>query len=216
MFSTPTRLLRLISDWSDKSSLQNLQCISVGGEIFPSELYEVFADYRDCVRIFNVYGPTEATIEVSQKYIKNNNITIGCPIANTQIYILDKNCRPFPIGIAGELCISGDGVGKGYLNRPELTAEKFVPNPFIPGRTMYRTGDLARWRVDGEIEFLGRIDTQVKIRGLRIELGEIESVMAQFPGISIAVAADKRDESGRQYLVGYYVAETTIAEAVLR
>lgn len=216
MFSTPTRLLRLISDWSDKSSLQNLQCISVGGEIFPSELYEVFADYRDYVRIFNVYGPTEATIEVSQKYIKNNNITIGCPIANTQIYILDKNCRPFPIGIAGELCISGDGVGKGYLNRPELTDEKFVPNPFIPGKTMYRTGDLARWRADGEIEFLGRIDTQVKIRGLRIELGEIESVMAQFPGISIAVAADKRDDNGRQYLVGYYTAETTIDEVVLR
>lgn len=217
MFSTPTRLLQLISDWSDKSSLQNLQGVSVGGEIFSSELYAVFADYRDYIRIFNVYGPTEATIEVSQKCIKNDDdITIGCPIANTQIYILDKNCSPLPIGIVGELCISGDGVGKGYLNRPELTAEKFVPNPFIPGKTMYRTGDLARWRADGEIEFLGRIDTQVKIRGLRIELGEIESVMAQFPGISIAVAADKRDESGRQYLVGYYIAEITIDDAVLR
>lgn len=217
MFSTPTRLLQLISDWSDKSFLQNLQCVSVGGETFSSDLYNFFANYRTYVRIFNVYGPTEATIEVSQKCIKNNDdITIGSPIANTQIYILDKNCSPLPIGVAGELCISGDGVGKGYLNRPELTAEKFVPNPFIPGKVMYRTGDLARWRADGEIEFLGRIDTQVKIRGLRIELGEIESVMAQFPGISIAVAADKRDESGRQYLVGYYITETSIDETVLR
>ena len=150
------------------------------------------------------------------KKVEDISITIGKPIANTQIYILDRQRQPLPIGVAGELCISGDGVGKGYLNRPDLTAEKFIPNPFLLGKTMYCTGDLARWRTDGEIEYLGRIDTQVKIRGLRIELGEIESVMAQFPGIRLAVASDKRDESNRQYLVGYYTTEEAIDESELR
>lgn len=217
MFSTPTKFLQLISGCADKSFLQNFNCLSVGGEIFPNELYETLNKCSTNIKISNVYGPTETTIEVSKGYISGlDNITIGRPIANTQIYILDRNRNPLPIGAAGELCISGDGVGKGYLNRPELTAEKFFPSPFVPGKTMYRTGDLARWRADGEIEFLGRIDTQVKIRGLRIELGEIETVMAQFPGIDIAVANDQRDESGRQYLVGYYTAETVIDEVALR
>ena len=154
---------------------------------------------------------------VTEHYISSvNNIAIGKPLANTQIYILDKNRKPLPIGVAGELCISGDGVGKGYLNRPELTAEKFISNPFIEGKTMYCTGDLARWREDGEIEYLGRIDTQVKIRGLRIELGEIESVMSSFNGIRMTAATDKRDENGRQYLVGYYTADSDIDEKALR
>lgn len=217
MFSTPTKLLQLISGCLNKSFLRNFKCISVGGEIFSDELYDVLVKYGNEIKIINVYGPTETTIWVTEKQITNlDDITVGKPLANIQAYVIDEKFHPLPIGVAGELCISGDGVGKGYLNRPELTAEKFVPNPFIPGKVMYRTGDLARWRADGEIEFLGRIDTQVKIRGLRIELGEIESVMAQFPGISIAVAADKRDENGRQYLVGYYIAETTIDETALR
>ena len=148
--------------------------------------------------------------------MEDTSITIGKPIANTQVYILDANRKPLPIGVAGELCISGDGVGKGYLNRPELTAERFIPNPFLPGKTMYCTGDLARWRADGEIEYLGRMDTQVKIRGLRIELGEIESVVSGFGGIQLAAVTDKRDETGRQYLVGYYTAETEIDEKELR
>lgn len=150
-----------------------------------------------------------------------HDITIGKPIANTQIYILDKDNNPMPIGVAGELCIAGDGVGKGYLNRPELTAEKFVPNPFATeenrhGKIMYRTGDLARWRADGEIEYLGRIDTQVKIRGLRIELGEIESVMGSMEGIGLTAVADKRDADNRQYLAGYYTADAEIDEKKLR
>lgn len=137
------------------------------------------------------------------------DITIGTPIANTQIYILDGDHHPVPVGVSGELCIAGEGVGLGYLNRPELTAERFVPNPFATeenrhGKTMYCTGDLARFRNDGEIEYLGRMDTQVKIRGLRIELGEIESVMGSFPGVGLCAVTDKRDETGRQYLVGYY------------
>lgn len=213
---TPAKLRIYLEDQAFCSSLKNVTCIMCGAETFPPQLRQQIQRYTSAA-IFNGYGPTEATCGVLYSRTEDGaDITIGSPIANTQIYILDNNRKPLPIGVAGELCISGDGVGKGYLNRPELTAEKFVPNPFIPGKVMYRTGDLARWRADGEIEFLGRIDTQVKIRGLRIELGEIESVMAQFPSISIAVAADKRDESGRQYLVGYYTAETTIDEAVLR
>ncbi len=217
IFITPTKFRRLLDGCVDKAFLQNFNHICVGGEVFSNELYGEITRGQNMPAIYNIYGPTETTMWVTEKSVAHlNGVTIGKPLANTQIYILNNDCKSLPIGIAGELCISGDGVGKGYLNRPELTAEKFVPNPFIPGKTMYRTGDLARWRADGEIEFLGRIDTQVKIRGLRIELGEIESVMAQFPGISIAVAADKRDESGRQYLVGYYIAETTVDETVLR
>nr|WP_300865484.1 SDR family oxidoreductase [uncultured Acetatifactor sp.] len=146
---------------------------------------------------------------------QQSDITLGTPIANTQIYILDGDLRPVPMGVPGELCIAGEGVGKGYLNRPELTAERFVPNPFAAeenchGKTMYRTGDLARFRSNGEIEYLGRMDTQVKIRGLRIELGEIESVMASFPGIALCAVADRRDKTGRQYLVGYYTMTCTM------
>lgn len=209
---TPTKLYAYLKNSAFASAFKNMKCVMVGGELLTKDVRD-FISQHSIEKIFNGYGPTETTMGISFGEVDD---TIGKPIANTQVYILDSHYQPLPVGVAGELCISGDGVGKGYLNRPELTAEKFVPNPFIPGKVMYRTGDLARWRADGEIEFLGRIDTQVKIRGLRIELGEIESVMAQFPGISIAVAADKRDERGRQYLVGYYIAEATIDETVLR
>ena len=152
---------------------------------------------------------------------ERTDINIGTPIANTQIYIIDKDNNPLPISVAGELCIAGDGVGKGYLNRPELTAERFVPNPFSTeenhhGKVMYHTGDFARWRADGEIEYLGRMDAQVKIRGLRIELGEIQNVMSSMEGIGLTAVADKRDENNRQYLVGYYTADAPVDEKMLR
>lgn len=217
MFVTPTKFLQLVQDCNDISFIKNIKGLCVGGEVFPQELYERVKQVNHSIKLYNVYGPTETTMWVTEHYISNvNNIAIGKPLANTQIYILDKNRKPLPTGVAGELCISGDGVGKGYLNRPELTAEKFIPNPFIEGKTMYCTGDLARWREDGEIEYLGRIDTQVKIRGLRIELGEIESVMSSFDGIHMTAATDKRDENGRQYLVGYYTADSDIDEKALR
>ncbi len=131
------------------------------------------------------------------------DITIGKPIANTQIYILDKYGNPTPIGVTGELCIAGDCVGAGYLNRPELTAEKFVDNPFGEGK-MYRTGDLAYWREDGNIVYVGRNDFQVKIRGLRIELGEIENAICQDANASQAVVVVRKDESGRQLICAFY------------
>ena len=123
-------------------------------------------------------------INNSQKIL--NSVPIGKPISNTQIYILDRNLQPVPIGVAGELHIGGDGLARGYLNRPELTAQKFIPHPFDQGR-LYKTGDLARYLPDGNLEFLGRIDNQVKIRGFRIELGEIESVLNSHPAIKQSV-----------------------------
>ena len=215
MQTTPTKMRSYIMDKQNVAYLKKLKAIVLGGEALPTDLYLELCSYTDA-KIFNIYGPAETTVWSTNKYVENTHITIGRPIANTQVYILDANKKPLPIGVAGELCISGDGVGKGYLNRSELTAERFIPNPFIPGRIMYCTGDLARWRADGEIEYLGRIDTQVKIRGLRIELGEIESVMSQFEGIQLAAVTDKRDETGRQYLVGYYTAESEIDERELR
>jgi thioester reductase-like protein len=183
-------------------------------------LYNELRKYTDA-HIYNIYGPAETTVWSTNAEVIGENITIGKPIANTQIYILDSDNNPLPIGSAGELCISGDGVGKGYLNRPELTAERFVQNPFATesnrhGKIIYHTGDLARWCANGEIEYLGRIDTQVKIRGLRIELGEIESVMSSMEGIGLTAVADKRDENNRQYLVGYYTSDTDIGEKELR
>lgn len=214
--ATPTRLSYYLNSHSFESAICNIKTILTAGESFTPDLLEKIRKSTNA-RIYNGYGPTETTVGCSFAIIERaDNITIGKPIANTQIYILDKNRKPLPIGVAGELCISGDGVGKGYLNRPELTAEKFIPNPFIDGKTMYCTGDLARWLEDGEIEYLGRIDTQVKIRGLRIELGEIESVMSSFDGIHMTAATDKRYENGRQYLVGYYTADSDIDEKALR
>ena len=213
--TTPTKLRSFLLDENNTAWLRQLRVIALGGEALPSDLYRKLRTLTDA-RIFNVYGPAETTVWSTIKEMTGDDITIGKPIANTQVYILDGHQQLLPIGVAGELCISGDGVGKGYLNRPDLTAERFLPDPFRPGQTMYRTGDLARWRMDGEIEYLGRIDTQVKIRGLRIELGEIESVMAAFPGIGLAAVTDKRDENGRQYLVGCYTAENAIDEAALR
>lgn len=218
--ATPTKMRSLILDRNNTGYLRNLKVIILGGEAFPPRLYHELRDYTDA-QIFNIYGPAETTVWSTNAEITGKDITIGKPIANTQIYILDYDGQPLPIGVAGELCIAGDGVGKGYLKRPELTEEKFVYNPFATeenhhGKVMYHTGDLARWRSDGEIEYLGRIDTQVKIRGLRIELEEIESVMSSVDGVGLAAVAGKSDGDGRQYLVGYYTADKAINERELR
>ncbi|HYF81964.1 MAG TPA: amino acid adenylation domain-containing protein, partial [Clostridia bacterium] len=168
--------------------------------------------------VVNNYGPTENTVVTTSYYItkQNDNIPIGKPISNTNIYIVDRNNKLQPIGTAGELCISGDGLARGYLNKPELTEEKFVPNPFEPGTRMYRTGDLARWLPDGNIEFLGRIDHQVKIRGFRIELGEIESRLLSHEHIKDAIVLAKDDENGSKYLCAYIVGEKELTVSELR
>lgn len=224
--TTPTRY-RLYFSQEDWSYMKQFQIIVTSGETLPFDLLQNFYNNSNA-KIFNPLGPSECSVWATggELYfgvskISMQNITIGKPIANTQIYILDSDNNLLPIGIAGELCIAGEGVGKGYLNRPELTAERFVLNPFATednhhGKILYHTGDFARWRADGEIEYLGRMDTQVKIQGLRIELGEIESVMGSMKGIELTAVTDKQDQNSRKYLVGYYTAEEEIDEKKLR
>src|SRR5688500_14418029 len=145
-------------------------------------------------------------------------VLIGRPIANTKLYVLDVEMQPVPIGVAGELYTSGDGLARGYLNQPELTADRFVPNPFTPdpGTRLYRTGDLARYRHDGRSESLGRIDQQVKIRGFRIELGEIEAVLDRHPKVQHCVVTARTTESGDKRLVAYLVGAEDLSSTELR
>jgi acyl-coenzyme A synthetase/AMP-(fatty) acid ligase/acyl carrier protein len=174
-----------------------------GGEALPRDLADKLLERSDDV--WNVYGPTETTIWSSATRVTagTGRLCIGPPIANTQFYVLDENHSPLGIGVSGELYIGGEGLAKGYWNRPELTAEKFLPNPFAEGR-VYRTGDLARWTSDGRIELLGRADFQVKIRGYRIELGDIESALTRHHHVREAVVVQQQSkESGTSSLVAF-------------
>lgn len=157
-------------------------------------------------RLWNMYGPTETTVWSSVTEMKAglDRMTIGPPIANTRFYVLDERLQPVPPGVSGELMIAGMGVANGYFERPELTAEKFLTDPFLPSERMYRTGDEVRQLADGRIEFLGRLDRQVKLRGFRIELGDIETSMRALPGVRDAVAVLRPDGNGDSMLVGYY------------
>ena len=182
--------------------------ILCGGEVLSRKLADQLLDSG--TSLWNLYGPTETTIWSTIAKIERDGspVLIGRPIANTQIYILDSCLQPVPVGVHGELYIGGDGLARGYLNGPELTAEKFVVNPFSsqPGARLYCTGDRARYLPDGNIEFLGRIDNQVKIRGYRIELGEIEAILNQHPGVvDSVIVARARDLSEEKELVGYIV-----------
>ena len=179
-----------------------------GGEALPPDLADELRKRFD--QVINVYGPTETTIwstcAVLGETGPGETVTIGRPIANTQVYLLDESLRPVPVGIAGELCIGGDGVARGYRDMPGRTAEQFVPDPFgPPGSRLYRTGDLARWRADGEIEFIGRRDGQVKLLGHRIELGEIEARLREHPGVREAAVILHGDGSPDPRLVAYVV-----------
>src|SRR6185436_16288119 len=170
--------------------------------------------------LHNLYGPTEAAVDVTAWNCKDdttgNGIPIGRPVANTSIYILNDEWRPAPIRVSGGLYIGGAQVGRGYHCRPEMTAERFLPDPFNrePGARVYKTGDQGRWLPEGAIEFLGRNDFQVKIRGYRIELGEIEARLRSHPGVSEAVViAHEENEAGKR-LVAYYTGEEVSAEAL--
>ncbi|MCP4162574.1 MAG: amino acid adenylation domain-containing protein, partial [Deltaproteobacteria bacterium] len=171
-------------------------------------------------KIFNTYGPTECTdICLSHELdwrVDTKTVPLGTPISNNKIFITNEYLNIIPIGVSGELCISGVGLGRGYLNKPELTAEKFVENPYLPEERMYRTGDLAKWLPDGNIEFLGRIDDQVKLRGFRIELGEIENSLLQHVNISSAVVLAQEEIVGDQQLIAYFVSDKELEFAELR
>jgi natural product biosynthesis luciferase-like monooxygenase protein/amino acid adenylation domain-containing protein len=169
-------------------------------------------------KLINLYGPTEATIDVSSFECKPNTkyetIPIGKPIANTEMFILNEEKQVQPVGVMGELWIAGSGLARGYINRPDLTKERFVPHLFKDGEKMYRTGDLAKWLPDGNIEYVGRIDDQVKVRGYRIELGEIEAQLVKIEEIREAVVTAREDEEGQKYLCGYVVLDEEKLSAV--
>ena len=213
MQATPaTWQMLLTANWSESPDLKAI----CGGEALPGDLANRLLEKVS--ELWNIYGPTETTVWSTTREVKFNREnqyrkgteSIGRPIANTQIYILDKYFQPVPVGVVGELYIGGDGVARGYLNRPELNAERFLSDPFKPGSRMYKTGDLVRYRRDGNLEYLGRIDRQVKIRGFRIETGEIEAFLGEHPQVNEAAVIAREDIPGDKRLVAYLVAGETV------
>ncbi|MCP5046029.1 MAG: non-ribosomal peptide synthetase, partial [bacterium] len=217
--ATPSRL-GLMVDILGTSFLSAVKVLLVGGESLPQPLWDTLAQLSS-IRVYNVYGPTEATIWSTAKQLDNGRLSIGSPLLNETVFILSDTGRLVPVGVNGQLCIAGTGVGRGYLNRPELTHEKFdvkerselydgaKPHHNFALRTshfaLYRTGDLAHWMPDGNIEFIGRMDTQVKIRGFRIELGEIENQLLGHEKIKEAVVMVEKDSSGAPFISAYIV-----------
>jgi amino acid adenylation domain-containing protein/non-ribosomal peptide synthase protein (TIGR01720 family) len=218
MQATPaTWQMLLATDWQG-APLKRCFC---GGEALSTELSSRLL--AKGLELWNLYGPTETAIWSAISRVEAGEAggpsrdakePIGRPIANTQIYIVDPNLQPVPVGVPGELCIAGDGLARGYFRRPDLTAAVFVPNPFgAPGARMYKTGDLCRYRPDGGIEFIGRVDHQIKLRGFRIELGEIEAVIDEHPSVRQSVVVCREDQPGRQQLVAYIQRDIAVQPA---
>jgi len=203
-------MLRAFLEEQGLEACRSLKRVICSGEALPHELQERFFARLPGVELHNLYGPTEAAVDVTYWACRPGDerltVPIGRPVANTQIYVLDAQMRPVPQGVFGELYIGGVQVGRGYVGRPELTAERFVPDPFsqMPGARLYKTGDLGRHLPDGAIEYLGRLDYQVKIRGQRIELGEIEATLDKHAAVAQSVVV-AQGEAGDQRLVAYVV-----------
>jgi len=203
-------MLQVLIEEPDLSRWRSLKRLFCGGEVLPVDLQKRFFHVVDA-ELINLYGPTEVSIDATswtcERKSSQTGVMIGRPIANTQVYVLDERLRPAPIGVAGELFVSGVGLARGYHQRPVLTAERFLSDPFSadPGRRMYRTGDLVRYHEEGAIEYLGRADHQVKLRGFRIELEEIEAVLLEHKGVREAVVTIAQDSTGHQRLIAYVV-----------
>ncbi|MGB7604816.1 MAG: amino acid adenylation domain-containing protein [Lutisporaceae bacterium] len=225
---TPSHIRLITSSDNNNLNAIKIKKFIIGGEALSNEIIDGLLSklMNDAPDIVNVYGPTECCVDSTLSVITKKNaqdmITIGKPLNNYRIYIVDKHFKLCPVGVPGELCISGEGLARSYLNRPELTAEKFVANPFELSaeigfvQRMYRTGDLARWLPDGNIEFMGRIDHQVKIRGYRIELGEIESKLLSHEAVKEAIVTARDDDSGNKYLCAYIVGAEELMVSELR
>lgn len=189
-----------------------VQAITAGGEALQASTLAFWRRHAPDTRLYNEYGPTEATVgcctyEVTPASPWQGPLPIGRPIWNTRVYVLDEHMQPLPTGLAGDLYVAGDGLARGYLHQPALTAQRFIPDPFTPGGRLYRTGDRVRWRSDDTLEYLGRDDHQVKLRGFRIELGEIEDALRQHPLITDAVVTVHDAPDGARRLVGYVIGE---------
>ncbi|HVY36513.1 MAG TPA: non-ribosomal peptide synthase/polyketide synthase, partial [Polyangia bacterium] len=218
-------MLRLFLEGRRAERCTGLRCLMCSGEALSAPLVQRTHQQLPGVEVLNLYGPTEAAVEVAAWRCEPADsaaaIPIGRPIANARLYVLDRHLEPAPVGVAGELYIGGMPVGRGYLNRPELTAERFLPDPYARGAEasdgwMYRTGDLARRRPDGALEYLGRNDFQVKLRGFRIELGEVEARLLELPGIAEAAVVARDDGGGDQRLVAYYTGPAPLDVESLR
>lgn len=205
--SAITELLRV------KGVPSSVVTVNLAGEPLKRKLVDDIYQNTRAFKVFNLYGPTEDTTYSTYSLVGKDDkkeVTIGQPLANTQVFLLDPELQPVPTGIPGELYIGGDGLARGYLDRPDLTSQKFISNPFSqkPGARLYHTGDLARWNEDGNLEFLGRMDHQVKVRGFRIELGEVETALEALPGVEKAVAGVWEQEGDRR-LIAHYVGGST-------
>ncbi|WP_113970949.1 non-ribosomal peptide synthetase [Rossellomorea aquimaris] len=225
MHFVPSMLNAFLSFLEENSNelmkLKSLKWVFVSGEALkPSHVVKfekIIKEKNHDVELINLYGPTEATVDVSYFDTDNynsfsyNSVPIGKPIDNLQLYILNQENQLQPIGVNGEICISGIGVGRGYINQVDLTKEKFIRNPINPNMILYKTGDIGRWLEDGNIEYLGRIDHQVKIRGYRIELGEIESNLVNCNGVDDCVVIDRENENGDKYLCAYVVSKQEVS-----
>ncbi|MBZ4423048.1 non-ribosomal peptide synthase/polyketide synthase, partial [Myxococcus sp. RHST-1-4] len=218
---TPTHLKLLAEQLRPEELAGKARALVIGGEALTADAIRPWREHAPKTRLINEYGPTETVVgcsihEVGADETIHGSVSIGRPIANTQLYVLDARLQPVPVGVPGELYIGGDGVGRGYLNRPELTADRFIPDAFstTPGARMYRTGDRAVYGADGRLEYLGRLDEQVKIRGFRIEPGEVEAELLRLPSVAEAVVVAREDVPGDKRLVAYVVARTEGVTAV--
>lgn len=219
---TPAHLSLLLDHSPTRYRDSAVRCFIVGGEDFKTSLAAgIQQSFGTQLAIYNEYGPTETVVGcMIHRYNpvkdKGSSVPIGVPADNVWIYVLDTFLKPVPVGVDGEMYISGDGVARGYLNQRELTGERFMDNPFNPGKKMYRTGDLARFLDDCTIEYRGRVDYQVKIHGYRIELGEIEAALVSHPSLKEAVVIDRTDTDHGKYLCAYYVAQADLTAVELR
>ncbi|MGF9817158.1 amino acid adenylation domain-containing protein [Brevibacillus agri] len=215
--TTPSRLKLLLAEPELAGQLSRLRYLLIGGEALPQALADEAVRLLPAGRVYNLYGPTETTIwSTLQQVTESEPVAIGRPLKNTQVYVLDQELVPQPVGVPGLLYIGGHGLARGYLHKPELTSEKFIDNPFRPGEKMYATGDMARWTREGLLEYLGRTDFQVKIRGYRIEQSEIENQLEAHPAIEKAVVHVQQDTLREPLLVAYYTSADAVPNQELR